>query len=160
ERLAEDVLVDLTVWRAQFDASSSGVLAYASGGLVPWQAMWYDRTGKQLGAAGEKVSNLLALRLSPDGTRLASESGEGNSEIWIYDGKRKVNTRLTLGPGSSSSPVWSPDGQWIAYVGVRGNQSLCRKPANGMGLEEVLLEGDHAARNPFDWSPDGKSLLF
>ncbi len=160
ERLAEDVLVDGTVWRAQFDASSGGLLAYASGGVMPWQAMWYDRSGKQLGAAGEKVSNLLSVRLSPDGARLATESGDTNSDIWIYDRKRQVNTRLTFGPGASSSPVWSPDGQWVAYVGVRGKQNLYRKPANGMGQEELLLEGDSTNRNPFDWSPDGKSLLF
>jgi Tol biopolymer transport system component len=160
ERLAEDVLVDGTVWRAQFDASSNGVLAYASGGLMPWQPMWYDRSGKQLGAAGEKTSNLLSLRLSRDGTRLATEAGESNGDIWIYDRKRQVNTRVTFGPGSSSSPVWSPDGQWIAYVGVRGNNNLYRKAANGMGQEELLLQGNSTGRNPLDWSPDGKFLLF
>lgn len=160
ERLAEDVLVDGTVWRAQFDASSSGLLAYASGGLMPWQAMWFDRSGKQLGAASEKVFNLLSLRLSPDGTRLATEAGENNSEVWIYDQQRKVNTRLTFGPGASSSPVWSPDGKWIAYVGVRGKNSLYRKPANGTGQEELMLEGDATNRNPYDWSPDGKTILF
>ncbi len=160
ERLAEDVLVDGTVWRAQFDASSGGVLAYASGGLMPWQAMWYDRSGKELGAAGEKVSNLLSVRLSPDGARLATEAGDAQSDLWIYDRKRQVNTRLTFGPGASSSPVWSPDGQWIAYVGIRGKINLYRKPANGMGQEELLLEGDSTNRSPFDWSTDGKSLLF
>jgi eukaryotic-like serine/threonine-protein kinase len=46
KRLAEDLLVDRTVWRAQFDASSNG-LVYAFGGVMPWQAMWYDRSGKQ-----------------------------------------------------------------------------------------------------------------
>jgi eukaryotic-like serine/threonine-protein kinase len=161
ERLAEDVLVDGTVWRAQFDASSSGLLAYASGGLMPWQAMWYDRAGKELSAAGEKVSNLLAVRLSPDGARLATEAGGTQSDIWIYDRKRQVNTRLTFAAGASSSPVWSPDGQWIAYVGIRGGKNnLYRKPANGVGEEELLLEGDRTNRNPLDWSPDGKSLLF
>ncbi len=160
ERLAEDVLVDGTVWRAQFDASNGGVLAYASGGLMPWQAMLYDRAGKQLGAVGVKGSNLLSVRLSPDGARLATEAGDTNSDVWIYDRKRQVNTRLTFGPGASSSPVWSPDGQWIAYMGNRGKNSLYRKLANGMGQEELLLEGDSANRNPLDWSPDGKSLLF
>jgi WD40 repeat protein len=160
ERLAEDVLVDGTIWRAQFDASSGGLLAYASGGLMPWQATWYDRAGKPLGAAGEKVSNLLSVRLSPDGARLATEAGEGNSDIWIYDRKRQVNTRFTFGNGASSSPVWSPDGQWIAYSGVRHKTHLYRKPVNGMGQEELLLEGDGTGRTPLDWSPDGKSLLF
>jgi eukaryotic-like serine/threonine-protein kinase len=71
-----------------------------------------------------------------------------------------VNTRITFGPGASSSPVWSPDGKWIAYVGVRGKSNLYRKPSNGVGQEELLLEGDAGQRNPLDWSPDGKFLLF
>jgi eukaryotic-like serine/threonine-protein kinase len=91
---------------------------------------------------------------------VATEAGEANSDIWIYDLKRQVNTRLTFGPGASSSPVWSPDGQWIAYGGVRGKNNLYRKPANGMGQEELLLEGDSTNRQPFDWSADGKFLLF
>ena len=160
ERLAENVLVDGTVWRAAFDASGNGLLTYASGGVMPWQAMWYDRSGKQVGVAGEKALNLFAVRLSPDGSRLATEWGETGGQIWIYDRKRQVNTRLTFGAGASTSPVWSPDGQWIAYTGVRGKNNLYRKPANGMGQEELLLEGDGTARAPFDWSPDGKSLLF
>ena len=160
ERLADDVLVDQTIWRAQFDASANGALVYASGGLTPWQAMLYDRSGKGVGASGDKVFNLLSVRLSPDGTRLATEAGEGNSDIWIYDRRREVNTRLTFGPSSSSSPIWSPDGQWIAFVGIRDKNNLYRKPANGMGQEELLLEGDSTQRNPFDWSGDGKSILF
>ena len=160
ERIAEDVLVDPVIWRAQFDATSSGVLAYAPGGLTPWQATWYDRSGKQTGAAGEKVFNLLSVRLSPDGARLATEAGESESDIWIYDDKRAVNTRLTFGPSQNSSPVWSPDGRWIAYVGVRSHNNLYRKPTNGMGREELLLEGDATNRDPLDWSPDGRWLLF
>ena len=159
QRLAEDVLIDRTVWRAQFDASAA-MLTYASGGPMPWQAMWYDRIGKKLGTAGEKVTNLLSLRLSRDGSRLATEAGDANGDIWIYDFKRQVNTRLTFGPGASSSPVWSPGGEWIAYVGTRGKNSLYRKASNGVGQEEMLLEGDAGLRNPLDWSPDGKFLLF
>ena len=163
ERLAEDVLIDRTVWRAQFDASA-GMLAYASGGQTPWQAMWYDRSGKQMGPASENVTNLLSVRLSPDGSRLATEAGDANSDIWIYDRKRQVNTRLTFGLGGNSSPVWSPDVEWIAYVGTRKDgtrkDNLYRKPSNGVGQEELLFEGDAGVRNPLDWSPDGKFLLF
>jgi len=161
ERVAEDVLLDGTVWRAQFDASNSGMLVYAMGGLTSWQAMWYDRSGKRLGAEGEKALNLVAVRLSPDGSRLATEAGEASDDIWVYDRKRQVNTRLTFGPGTSSSPVWSPDGKWIAYNGVRGNDiDLLRKPVNGLGTEELLLKGNANSRNPLDWSPDNQFLLF
>lgn len=160
ERVAEEVLVDGTIWRAAFDVTDNGLMAYASGGITPWQAVWYDRSGKEVGTAGDRTLNLFAVRLSPDGTRLASESGEANSDLWIYDLKRQVNTRFTFGPGASSAPVWSPDGKWIVYTGVRGKNGLFRRPANGTGQEELLLEGDAENRAPFDWSPDGKFILF
>jgi eukaryotic-like serine/threonine-protein kinase len=160
ERVAEDVLVDGTIWRAGFDASDTGLLAYAAGGLIPAQAAWYDRSGKEVGTAGQGVFNLNSVRLSPDGTRLASEAGDANSEIWINELKRQVNARLTFGAGASSTPVWSPDGRWIAYGGTRGKNNLYRKASNGMGEEELLLEGNGLNRLPSDWSPDGKSLLF
>jgi Tol biopolymer transport system component len=113
-----------------------------------------------LGNAGDKVFNLNNVRLSPDGARLATEAGEDNSEIWINELKRQVNTRLTFGSGASSTPVWSPDGRWIAYVGIRGENNLYRKATNGMGEEELLLKGDARNRALADWSPDGKFLLF
>jgi len=168
ERVAEDVLQDNTTWKATFDASGSALLAYATGGIVPAQPMWYDRTGKELGSAGPQAFNLNSVRLSPDGTKLATESGEAVGDVWVYDLKRNVNTRLTFGTGASSSPLWSPDGQWIAYVGVRTPASssastanaIYRKPANGAGPEEMLLEGENSNRILDDWSPDGRSLLF
>jgi eukaryotic-like serine/threonine-protein kinase len=143
ERVAADVLVDGTIWKAAFDASGLALLLYASGGLIPSQVMWYDRSGKNLGVASEKVFNLNSIRLSPDGTRLASEAGDVNPEIWINELKRQVNTRLTFGSGGSSAPVWSPDGNWIAYGGIRGKNNLYRKRSNGVGQEELLLEGEY-----------------
>ena len=112
------------------------------------------RPGKQCGMtvrgskwapASENVTNLLSVRLSPDGSRLATEAGDANSDIWIYDRKRQVNTCLTFGLGGNSSPVWSPDGEWIAYVGTRKDgtrkDNLYRKPSNGgkRTLVTVLL---------------------
>jgi eukaryotic-like serine/threonine-protein kinase len=164
ERLAENVLYDSTTWKATFDVAGKALLAYATGGIVPSQPMWYDRTGKELGAAGSKAFNLNSVRLSSDGSKLLTESGQANADVWVYDLRRNVNTRLTFeNAGASSSPIWSPDGRWVAYVGVRSTSSanvIYRKPANGGGQEELLVAGDSANRILDDWSPDGKSLLF
>ena len=159
ERLAEDVLVDGSIWKAAFDASTSGLLAYTSGGLLTPRAEWYDRSGKRLDIIGEKTPEALAVRLSPDGGRLAVGGLLG--DVWVHDLNRKVTTRLTFGPGPSFSPIWSPDGQWIAYEAKRlGKHNLYRKHANGTGQEELLLEGDGAQRLAYDWSPAGDPLLF
>ena len=60
----------------------------------------------------------------------------------------------------NTTPVWSPDGKWIAYASLRdGHSNLYRKRSDGSGAEEVLLENDQADTVE-DWSPDGKYLLY
>jgi Tol biopolymer transport system component len=161
EPIAENILVDPSIWGAMFDASRE-ILAYVAGGAPTWQAVWYDHNGKQVGTVGAKAFNYTSPRFSPDGTRLATDAGELVGSVWVYDFKRGVNTRLTFDSSNATSPVWSPDGRWIAY-GDRGRkQGIFRKPASGTGQEEILLQRDTAAQplaQPFDWSPDGQSLL-
>ena len=93
---------------------------------------------------------------------MATEFGEVSTSIWVYDLKRKVNTRFTLeSEASIDAAVWSPDGRWLAYHGLQGGRNnIYRKAANGFGERELLLEGADVKQVPSDWSPDGKSLLF
>jgi eukaryotic-like serine/threonine-protein kinase len=161
--VAEQVLVDPSTWRAVFAVTDGGTLAYVAGGVATDQLTWYDRSGKDLGLVADKVLNLNHVRISPDGQRIAVDSGEAISEIWIYEVPRGVSTRFTFGPGSSNAPVWSPDGKWIAYATLQnGHLSIYRKLSSGMGQRELLFEGnDKNVQNwPNSWAPDGKSLLF
>ena len=58
------------------------------------------------------------------------------------------------------SPVWSPDGKWIAFAAARrGPPDLYRKGAAGTGTEELLLHSNEP-KTANDWSRDGKYLLF
>ncbi len=76
------------------------------------------------------------------------------------DLRRGARSRLTFGPVGNNNPVWSPDGNWVAYntITKQGNK-ICRRPAAG-GNEEDLLQDDHDYVTPSDWSRDGKFLLF
>ena len=161
--VAEQVLIDTGTWRAAFTAADGDALAYVSGGAATNQLTWYDRSGKNLGVAAEKALNLNHVRISPDGRSIAADPGESLNDIWIYDVARKVSSRLTFGPGAMDAPVWSPDGKWIAYNNLQnGYLNIYRKPTNGMGQAEILLNGDekNVQNWPSDWSPDGKSLLY
>ena len=103
------------------------------------------------------------VRASPEGTRLALDSNDGNEEvIWIYelDGTSAIR-RLTFG-GRNRFPVWSPDGQRIAFQSDRnGDQAIFLQDADGAGgVERLTTPDDGHAHVPESWSPDGKYLSF
>ena len=139
-------------------ASQSGVLVYDSELLLS-RFVWFDREGRQIGEFGEPAIRS-EPRLSPDGLRVAFTLYEpsGMSKIWIGDLSRGVQTRLTQAAASHRFPVWSPDGERIAYQSNQVHQGdLYVIATNGSGQEEPL----HAApgvRNPDDWSRDGRFI--
>lgn len=96
---------------ARFDASRTGTLLYRSGGatgggLVTVQ--WLDGPGKTQPLLA-KPDAYLFPRLSPDGAKLALST----SDVWVYDWRRDMLTRLTFGGGYA--PLWSPDGRTIVF---------------------------------------------
>jgi len=147
---------------AYYDVSRNGVLVFSPGGVggsVKLKALWVNRQG-QSEPLTEEERNYRHPRFSPDGRRLAVEiETEGNTDIWILDLERDVPTRLTFHEGFDGNPVWSPDGESIAFASDRGEgtQSIYLKSADGSGDAEPIAEGDRVL-TPWSWSPDGKHL--
>jgi Tol biopolymer transport system component len=165
KQLANDVTEDGATWRAAFTVSSTGLLAYSSGGHVDSQLAWYDRTGKPLGTVGERFGAVASsfgsspLRLSPTGDRVALGIQGSTNDIWVVDVRRGSRTRLSFGQGGNSNPVWSPDGKWVAYfTQTKESYAIARTAAAG-GTEEKLFSASERIL-PQDWSADGKYLLY
>ncbi len=161
--VAEQVEGWRPIRRAFFSASDNGILAYQGGGLAAGsQLAWFGRDGKQTNSLGEPLP-YFALRLSPDGLRLAvsvEEPHSGNVDIWLYELSRGVKTRFTSHPGPDILPLWSPDGTRIVFASARKAPfALYQKPSSGSSNEEVLLQ-DEAAKLPSDWSRDGRFIAF
>jgi Tol biopolymer transport system component len=160
QSLASGVVNDASTWHMDASVSGTGLLVFGSGGTADWQLVWMDRNGKQIGAAADKLTNLQTARVSPQGDRIALGIDLGMNDIWVLDGARGVKTRLTFGPVQNNTPVWSPDGKWIAYNSDRnGHSTIYRKPSDGSGAEELLLTDDQVTI-PSDWSGDGKTLFY
>ncbi len=101
-----------------------------------------------------------APSLSPDGTKVAflhSPKNDGRYDIWVTsittaNAEQETNTR------NVSDVVWSPTGDWLAYVQnwsedtLEGQISLVHP--NGDDAHTVV-NGDAP-----DWSPDGKHLVY
>jgi hypothetical protein len=161
-RLVNDVEVLSTA--AQYDVSTDGALIYlpAAAGAEGRSVMTVVKptgTSSKLHDAVRKYSD---PRLSPDGKNLALHLFDEQDDVWVFDIGRKAMTRITFDADEDETPVWSPDGQWIAYAGyVRDGsraRGIFRSRADGSGAEELLWKNmNHSHVN--DWSPDGKSIL-
>ena len=122
--------------------------------------VWMDRGGRRIGPVA--LPGAYDPALSPDGTMLAvtrnvPQTGIG---IWVFDLKREIPVRITRDAATTSIPVWSPDGKYVAFRSTKGDRLdvLYRKLADGSGSEELLL--DMEGSQPTDWSADGRFILF
>jgi eukaryotic-like serine/threonine-protein kinase len=158
--LADPVVFDANSAAGAVSVSTSGLVAYRAGVGNRRQLTWFDRSGKALGAMGAPdENNLSALRVSPDGRRVAvSRTVQGNADIWILDGTR--TTRFTFDPSVDVFPIWSPDGSRIVFQSNRkGQGDLYQKPSSGAGLEELLV-GSPQDKLATDWSADGRFIFY
>lgn len=148
---------------ADFSAAS-GSLILLSPNVGGRQLAWFDREGRPLGVAVPDVgrpssgSYLLPL-LSPDGSLVALERARGNaSDIWIYDLRTRLGTRLTFAEGFNAYPIWSPDGSAVVYESSRPEaRGLYTKPITGGGADR-LLQPITSETQPSSFSPDGRFI--
>lgn len=106
------------------------------------------------------------IHWAPDSRRLACVSNQsGNFEVTLVEPERGRPQQLTAEDGPVSSPRWSPDGQWIAYVvrllgGDAHRFALKLVSADGMRLRPLgTFAGASEVASP-RWSPDGQHLAF
>jgi WD40-like Beta Propeller Repeat len=146
-----------------FSSSSNGVLAYRTGpGMTAGlrRLVWVDRKGTELEQVGPP-GPYFGVDLDPvGGKRLAVHRHEGTGgDIEILE-SQKAPIRLTFDASQdNSNPVWSPDGERIAFVSTRnGKQGIYVKRLDS-GEEELLWPSEQTIA-PISWSPDDSFLLF
>jgi Tol biopolymer transport system component len=102
-----------------------------------------------------------AARVSPDGRRVTFGSDDGKDAIvWVHDlSGASAPRRLTFG-GRNKFPVWSADGERIAFQSDReGDAGIFWQRADGGRAERLTKAEAGTVHIPESWSKDGV-LLF
>jgi tricorn protease len=96
-----------------------------------------------------------SLSLSPDASRLAF-SYQG--DVWTAPAKGGRAVPVTNHIEMDDNPIWSPDGQYIAFSSNRsGNNDIYIVPSDGGTTKRLTwFSGSDI---PSDWSADGKTIL-
>jgi eukaryotic-like serine/threonine-protein kinase len=143
----------------QYSISSTGTLAYVPGSVAGAEAklVWVSRNGAEQPLAAP-AHDYNAPRISPDGHRLAVDSG---NQVWLYDLARDTLTRFTFEGTINQFPTWSPDEKRVAFTSNKegGPLNIYWQRADGSGGLERLTTSEHF-QIPCSWSPDGQLLTF
>jgi len=148
---------------AHFTVSLTGTLAYIPGAAYSktYNIISTDRANnRQTLIEDRRTFN--DVRMSPDGTKLAVETLDGNdTDIWIYDLETRTHIRSFGSKGTDeSAPIWSPDGSRVAFASQDGvTSTIYWAPVDGespdafAGTDIVSMTGPSLI--PTSWSPDG-----
>lgn len=115
-----------------------------------------------------KLARLGAPTISPDGaaavvavTRYDLEKDKGLTDLWLVPTAGGEARQLTTHEAADSSPLWSPDGNWIAFSSQRDGDDapqLYLLPVAGGEARRLtqVPTGAGAAK----WFPDSSRLAF
>jgi len=113
-----------------------------------------------------------SVALSPDVHRIAytvvmrDRPGRAYGQLWLMDLATQKSSRVGGDKDSGGSPLWSPDGKWLAFDGSQGGKSglFVARPD---GSEITFLASTSGTNSPLPgtgkemtWSPDSKQIAF
>jgi Tol biopolymer transport system component len=159
--IAERVGFFAATGSADFSISNNGVLAFRAANADK-RLVWLDRQGHEQGSFGG-IGDYDEPRLSRDGRRLAVEIGSmvgtGMADVWVYDVRSRVGTRVTSSADHEFAPVWSPDASQIVFTAGGAMTPNLRRLTLG-GEAEALLPHTGLVQWSSDWSADGRLVAY
>jgi dipeptidyl aminopeptidase/acylaminoacyl peptidase len=120
----------------------------------------------------QRLRSVAQAEVSPDGKLVAytviryDRPGRPWPQVWVLDVATGKSTRIGPDDDAAGSPLWSPDGRWIAFYGTaEGKHGLAVAHPDGSGATFLAEASGTNAPLPSQgaevtWSPDGKQIAF
>ena len=157
-RLGDRPLLSQFSGSPTFSASRTGALAFVTLSIPPQRVFWLDLAGHETAIPGFVNGLYYYVMVSPDDRRavLGGASDDFNGVVSILDLERGTVSRLSEPSEDVGSPVWSPDGQRVAYLDHSIGLTV-RSLADGTTRQ--LLASDPSYKRLDEWSRDGRYLV-
>ena len=158
--LASGVQFHSLLGLAAFSVSNTGVLIYRVRPRRTTNLTWFDRDGRSLDTLGSP--NILSQpALSRDGRMLAVrrfDAGTQRPDLWSVRVDRGTEERLTADGTLNAMPIWSPDGNRIAFSSARGSPPNLFVKDLTTGGEQRLVESSFPTHGT-DWTT-GNDVIY
>jgi len=141
-------------------------------GILDIIRYWHGRDAKRAaeGAGARTVIPLTSLSdptsepaFSPDGSRVAFRRESflpGVAGLYVKQVGGEELKQLT-GDKNDCCPVWSPDGNWVAFSRLSDKErTIFQVSADGGEAKRLFSIAAGLEHGELDWSPDGRSIAF
>ena len=147
---------------ANFSVSESGTIVYIEGvGDDALALTWVDRTGKLESVAGAPRRRYFEPRFSPDGTMVATATRDESPDIYVWDLRRGVETRVTKDEARDITPIWLGDRELLFATEsdlASGTLNLARRRVD-LTTERTVVAKTDVSEQPTSVSPDNKTAI-
>ncbi len=129
---------------------------------------YYSISAQHLPTMEEVISlrSVGGLTISPDGKQVAFSvqttdwnENRYDNEIWLTKQGKKPFQLTNTAKGSSTSPSFSPDGNWVAFLADRGNKNQIHV-MRLEGGEAWAITKEEEGISSYEWHPAGTKFIF
>jgi len=152
--------VQVATQAESFSVSEGGVIAYRPENVPRSRLTWFDRSGRRTATLGD-AGPYEQVVLSPHARHatVVRLDAHRRGDLWDWDLRSGIFTRLTTDPEHDTDPSWSPDERTLAFTSERGGSDAMFLKDSVSGKEEPLvLFGEPVTVD--QWTPDGRYVIF